>query len=134
MKNATLDITDQRLDKWLWAARFYKTRSVAADAINGGKVSLNGHRAKPGKTVKSGDVLDISRDPYSYEITVLRLSRHRGPAAHAVTMYEESESSQLQREELAATLRAEATVKHAPLRRPDKRGRRQIRRFIRKDD
>jgi ribosome-associated heat shock protein Hsp15 len=96
-----------RLDKWLWAARFFKTRSIAADAAGGGKVQLNGERAKPAKPVKVGDQLVVRSGDYEWTINVVALSERRGPATVAQGLYEEIEQSRLAREEKAAQLKAE---------------------------
>jgi ribosome-associated heat shock protein Hsp15 len=122
-----------RIDKWLWAARFYKTRSLAATAVNGGKVHLNGMRVKPARTVKCGDVLHIRRDPYASEITIVRLADKRGPAKVAQTLYEESEESIRRRSELAERRYYERSSS-APERRPDKHGRRRLRSLHRGED
>ena len=86
-----------RIDKWLWAARFFKTRSAAQQAIEGGKVKLNGDRTKPAKELKPGDRLDIHIRGYEWSIEVLQLSSQRGPAPVARTLYAESEESQAMR-------------------------------------
>ena len=90
-----------RLDKWLWAARFYKTRALALEAVNGGKVSLNGERAKPAKILKTGDELSIRQSPFERHITVRSLSAQRGPAVVAQTLYEETPESTATRIALA---------------------------------
>jgi len=92
-------MTDEavRIDKWLWAARFFKTRSAAQQAIEGGKVKLNGERTKPAKDLKPGDRLVIHIRGYEWSIQVLRLSAQRGPAPVARTLYEESEESRARR-------------------------------------
>ena len=118
-----------RLDKWLWAARFFKTRSVAREAVSGGKVHLNGNRAKPGRTIKTGDELRIQRGDEEYIITILEPSIRRGPAVVARTLYEESEESRIRREKLAEERRLKHQENAAPVRRPDKRQRRHIVRF-----
>lgn len=123
-----------RLDKWLWAARFFKTRALATEAVNGGKVHLNDKRVKPGREVKVGDTLSIQRGGYNYEISVLGINKQRRPAKEAQLLYEESESSITAREEQAETQRLAATVRTAPDRRPNKRERRHIVRFTRKND
>jgi len=82
-----------RLDKWLWAARFFKTRSLAAEAVEGGKVRLNGNRAKPGRAVRVGDEVAIRRGPYQWVIKVRALSLKRGPAPQAQSLYSETEES-----------------------------------------
>ena len=89
-----------RLDKWLWAARFYKTRSLAVEAVNGGHVHVNGQRVKPSREVHIGDELKINKTPYSYTITVQALSNKRGSASIAQTLYVEHAESIQQREVL----------------------------------
>jgi ribosome-associated heat shock protein Hsp15 len=123
-----------RLDKWLWAARFFKTRSIARDAVSGGKVHLNGHRAKPGRALNPGDELRIQRGEEEYTITVLDLSPRRGPASVAQGMYEESEESRNRREQLADARKLERQARTMRERRPDKRQRRKIIRFKNKFD
>jgi ribosome-associated heat shock protein Hsp15 len=118
-----------RLDKWLWCARFYKTRSIAADALKTGRVTANGDRAKPSKTVKPGDKLDIRKGPYHYVITVLDLAKSRKSAADAALLYEESPESISKRESLAAQLKAEASLMPATKGRPSKKDRRSIIKF-----
>lgn len=119
-----------RLDKWLWAARFYKTRSIAAEAAGGGKVQLNGDRAKPAKPVKIGDRLVVRTGEYEWTISVKALSERRGPAVEAQTLYEETEQSRLTREQKAAQLKAERRAMPEFSRgRPSKRNRRKIIRF-----
>ena len=118
-----------RLDKWLWAARFFKTRSVAREAVAGGKVHLNGNRAKPGRAINAGDELRIQRGEEEFIITVLEPSMRRGPAAVARTLYEESEENRSRREKLAEDRKLEHQQHHTRERRPDKRQRRRIIRF-----
>lgn len=124
------EVTSVRLDKWLWAARFYKTRSIAAEAAGGGKVQLNGDRAKPAKPVKIGDRLVVRTGEYEWTISVKALSERRGPAVEAQTLYEETEQSRLTREQKAAQLKAERRAMPEFSRgRPSKRNRRKIIRF-----
>ena len=123
-----------RIDKWLWAARFYKTRSLAADAVDGGKVQVNGERAKPAKLLKSGDTLSIRNGPYAWEITVLMLSERRGSAPEAAKLYSESDDSRKIREERIAMIKSERQSNPFPGGRPTKKQRRQIIRFIRDGD
>ena len=118
-----------RIDKWLWAARLFKTRSVAREAINGGKVHLNGQRVKPGRTLSVGDHLSVQREQDEYLIEVLDLSSRRGPAAVAQLLYQESEESRLKREQLAEQRKLEREAHAGPERRPDKRQRRKLVRF-----
>ncbi len=95
----------QRLDKWLWAARFYKTRSLAVEAINGGKVHLNNNRVKPSRTIKPDDILTISKPPYEHIVTILGLNKNRRPAVEAQQLYNESEASIAKREILHQQLK-----------------------------
>ncbi len=121
-----------RIDKWLWAARFFKTRQLAAEAINGGKVHLNGQRTKPGKEVKVGSRLTISKESYRWEITVAEINHQRRPAKEAVLLYQEGEESRAQRQREIARRREERELfAPEPQRRPTKKGRRQIHRFKR---
>jgi ribosome-associated heat shock protein Hsp15 len=118
-----------RLDKWLWAARFYKTRSVAREAVSGGKVHLNGHRVKPSRTLNIGDELRIQRGEEEFIITISELSTRRGPAATARRLYEESEENRIKRETLAENRKLERQQHAVRERRPDKRQRRRIVQF-----
>lgn len=118
-----------RLDKWLWAARFYKTRAQAVEAINGGHVHLNGVRVKPARGVQCGDELIVRKSGMEFVLTVLALSEQRGPAPVAQQLYQESEDSRARRESLVEERRLAAAAGVLPARRPDKRGRRQIIRF-----
>jgi len=118
-----------RLDKWLWAARFFKTRVLAAEAVAGGKVKLNGERVKAAKAVRVNDALRISIGAYEYAIRVLALSTRRGPAPQAALLYEESESSQAARKALATRLAAERQHAIHTNGRPSKKQRRQIIQF-----
>jgi ribosome-associated heat shock protein Hsp15 len=118
-----------RLDKWLWAARFYKTRSLAAQAIDGGKVKLNGDRAKPSKDVKPGDRVQVAAGELHWDVTVQAVSARRGPAAQAAKLYAESDDSRARREQLLAGRRAARHPAHDAHGRPTKRDRRMIRRF-----
>ena len=118
-----------RLDKWLWAARFFKTRSKAREAVSGGKVHLNGNRAKPGRVLNVGDELKIQRGHDEYTIRVIELSMRRGPASVAQTFYEESAESRAKREKLIEERKLEYQKNSTRERRPDKRQRRRIIRF-----
>ncbi|MCR4345958.1 MAG: RNA-binding S4 domain-containing protein [Sulfuricaulis sp.] len=115
-----------RLDKWLWASRFFKTRTLAAAAVAGGKVKLNGERVKAAKAVRVDDALRISLGPYEYAVRVLALSGRRGPASQAAKLYEESASSQAARKALASRLAAERHHATHTNGRPNKKQRRQI--------
>jgi ribosome-associated heat shock protein Hsp15 len=116
-----------RIDKWLWAARFFKTRSLAAQAVGGGKVQVNGGRAKPARPVKVGDRLQIHKGGFEYSITILALSGRRGPASVAQTLYQESDDSRQRRETLREQHRLAAASTPRPPSRPDKKARRQLR-------
>jgi ribosome-associated heat shock protein Hsp15 len=118
-----------RLDKWLWAARFFKTRSLAAVAVAGGKVKVNGERVKAAKAIRLDDELSIHVGPYEYTVRVLGLSGRRGPAPEAALLYEESVQSKVARKELATRLSAERIYDSHEKGRPTKRARRQIIRF-----
>lgn len=125
--NAT-DNTKLRIDKWLWAARFFKTRALAVDAIECGKVLLDEARVKPAKAIGVGDTLSIRLGPYLFEVEVLGLSDKRGPAPQAQKLYRETEAGRLKREALAAEIKAQP--KPSELKgRPTKRDRREIERF-----
>jgi len=126
-------ITSMRLDKWLWAARFFKTRALATEAVNGGKVHRAGQRVKPSQAIQVGDTLEITRGQYSYSIHVDGLHKQRGPASIAATLYTESEDSISKREALAEQFRIHAAQTPSPQHRPDKRSRRRIIRFTRKE-
>ncbi|HEV8645087.1 MAG TPA: S4 domain-containing protein [Burkholderiales bacterium] len=129
------DQTRLRVDKWLWAARFYKTRALAAAAVEGGKAQVNGERVKPAKLLKAGDALVVRNGPFEWDITVLALSERRGPAAEAAKLYREAEESRKTREEKAALIKAERASNPVYLKgRPTKKARRQIIRFTREQD
>jgi len=116
-----------RLDLWLWAARFFKTRSLARQAVETGKVEVGGQRAKASRGVRVGDGLRVARGEEIFEIAVLGLSDTRGPASVAQTLYVESEASRLAREQTRALRAAERNGYRAPETKPDKRARRLIR-------
>ncbi len=117
-----------RLDKWLWAARFYKTRSLAADAVAGGKVEVNGERPKRAKPLQVGDLVRLRLGPYEHIVTVRALSTRRGPASEAAKLYEETAASAAARERLATQLRI-APTPSAFEGRPSKKERRDLTRF-----
>lgn len=121
--------SDIRIDKWLWAARFFKTRSLAAEAVAGGKVKVNGERVKAAKAIRGGEELRIHIGPYQHVVRVLSLSARRGPAAEAALLYQESVQSKAAREELAARLAAERASFPREHGRPTKRARRDLIRF-----
>ena len=119
-----------RLDKWLWAARFFKTRSLAADAIGGGKVLVAGERVKPAKLLQIGDEVRLRMGPYEHVVIVRAVSERRGPAPVAATLYEETAQSQATRTKLAEQLRmAPAAFVFEDKGRPTKRDRREIERL-----
>lgn len=118
-----------RLDKWLWAARFYKTRQLAVEAINGGHVHLNGQRSKPGKEVQLGSRLQISKAGLCWDIRVEQLPSQRRPASEAALFYSEDPASQERRQTLAEELRAQRQAVPQPQGKPNKRDRRLIHRF-----
>ena len=112
-----------RIDRWLWAARFFKTRAVAAQAVAGGKVKVNGERAKAAKAIRPGDELNVHIGPFEHVVRVVGLASRRGPAQEAARLYEEHLESKRARESLAAQLRADR-IGFAPAReRPSKRAR-----------
>ncbi|QAU33411.1 S4 domain-containing protein [Janthinobacterium sp. 17J80-10] len=115
-----------RIDKWLWAARFFKTRSLATDAVDGGKVRLNGERIKPARSVKPGDTLAIDNGATEWEVVVRGLSETRGPAAVAQTLYEETAESIAKRQQSAETRRLFQEPGAAIRGRPTKRDRRKL--------
>lgn len=123
------DITRLRLDKWLWAARFFKTRSLAKAAIEGGKVQLEGQRVKVSKEIGVGDQLQIRQGWDLREVVVEGLSDQRRGAPEAQTLYRETEASVARRESEAAARKAAGGMIERPARRPTKKQRRQIHRF-----
>ena len=122
-----------RLDKWLWAARFFKTRSLAAQAVNGGKVHVNGNRGKAAHKVLIGDKLLITIGSMAFHIHVLAVAALRRPASEARLLYEESAESIAAREEQRQMNKAAGAGYMAPAQKPGKRDRRKIRSFTRKD-
>ena len=118
-----------RLDRWLWAARFFRTRALAAAAIGGGKVQVNGAPAKRAKAVAVGDELRIRRGPFEYRVRVRALSDHRAPPAAAAALYMEDPDGKRLRERLAEQLRIAPGLRYDGKGRPTKRERREIERF-----
>jgi ribosome-associated heat shock protein Hsp15 len=119
-----------RVDKWLWAARFFKTRSIAADAIGGGKVLVGGERVKPAKLLQVGDEVRLRMGPYEHVVIVRAVSERRGPAPVAAALYEETAESRAARMKLAEQLRmAPAAFVYEDKGRPTKRDRREIERL-----
>ncbi|MTW20123.1 RNA-binding S4 domain-containing protein [Allochromatium palmeri] len=123
-----------RLDKWLWAARFFKTRQLAIAAINGGKIHVDGQRVKPSRVIRPGNRLEIHKDSLSWEIEVLAINKQRRPAAEAALLYAESETSRLRRQELVRERRELGAAIPDSKGRPTKRDRRQIQRFTEHGD
>lgn len=122
------ELESVRLDKWLWAARFFKTRKLASDAVSGGKVHLNDQRTKPSKEIRPGAKLSISKDNYTWDITVIALSEQRRPAKEAALLYEESAESQEKRQHQIIQQRELFGFSHRE-HKPNKRDRRLIHRF-----
>jgi len=129
MKESTGDNRSMRLDKWLWAARFFKTRALATAAISGGKVHVNGDRVKPARRIAPGESLTVQKGPCRFSVTVARLSSQRRPAEEARTLYTESEASVAARRSLYDERRLQGHGPGVHERRPDKRTRRLIHRF-----
>lgn len=120
-----------RIDKWLWTARFFKTRKLAADAVSGGKVHVNNQRCKPSKEVKPGMQLLITKEPYQWKLTVIAINSHRRPAKEAVLLYEEENESVVKRQEQMIEEKEKRSLMNYSERehRPNKKQRRQIHRF-----
>ena len=118
-----------RVDKWLWAARFYKTRALASEAIAGGKVQVNGERVKRARPLQVGDEIRIRQSPYEHQIVVRALSGRRGPAAEAAQLYEEKPESRAAREQLAVQLKTLHSMFVPERGRPTKKDRREINRL-----
>lgn len=125
-----------RVDKWLWCARFFKTRSIATDAISKNRVRVDGQRIKPSRTVQIGDTVQIEKSPYVFDVTVLGLNDKRRPASEASMLYEESTASIAARElqSASAKLDYQTQVGLAGSGRPSKKQRRQIIRFQNQHD
>ena len=121
-----------RIDKWLWAARFFKTRGLAAEAVTGGHVHINGERSKPSHPIKIGDVLKITKAGSTFVITVKALAERRGSAAVAQTLYEEDAESVACREQQRMLYKLNALASPRPLKRPNKRERRQLKAWLEK--
>jgi len=137
MTDSSLKSLDRlRIDKWLWAARFFKTRSIATDAIAKNHVRIDGQRVKPSRTVQVGDTVQIEKNPYTFDVTVLILNDKRRPASEARLMYEESSESILARETQASNskLNYQMQAGLAGDGRPSKKQRRQIIRFQNQHD
>jgi ribosome-associated heat shock protein Hsp15 len=122
-------MTSVRMDKWLWAARFFKTRSLAAKACDIGRVESNGQTAKPAREVRVGDLLQVTNEGGDFQVEVLLLSEARGPASVAQTLYRETEASRELRMKVAAERKAMKQFEELPAGRPSKRDRRKIIQF-----
>ena len=120
-----------RIDSWLWAARFFKTRSLAKAAIEGGKVQIDGSKAKPSKNVQPGQTITITKGTEHFEVTVEGLSSKRGPASVAQTLYQETEQSRRRREQSSEQRKLARAAAAAPDHKPSKKERRDIQRFRR---
>src|SRR2546428_4803488 len=118
------DVSSVRLDTWLWAARFFKTRALASEAVAGGKVELNGTRAKRAKQLRVGDRLRVRKGPFDYQLTVRQLALHRGPPGVAATLYEENPQTRVLRERLAQQLKLAPSLRYEGKGRPTKKERR----------
>lgn len=125
---------EPRLDQWLWAARFYKTRALAAEAVDTGKVEVNGERAKRGRRVHLGDTIRLRLGPYEHELVVQGLSQRRGPAPVARALYAETEASRVARERRAREIRSSQPLFSHGEGKPSKKDRREILRFKRRRD
>jgi ribosome-associated heat shock protein Hsp15 len=129
---SSVDGQKVRLDKWLWAARFYKTRSVAAEAVETGKVEVNGERAKRAKQLQVGDSLRIRLGPYHHIVVVRALSERRGPASVAATLYEETPDGKKAREAMQVQVKAAQSASGYESGRPTKKDRRDIEKLRRR--
>ena len=126
--------TSLRIDRWLWCTRLFKSRPLAADAVSGGKVQVNGQRVKPAHPVRIGDQLVITRQGYAFECEVLKLLDRRGAAPVAQACYAETDAARAAREKYAEQSRlAAAFAQPRSLERPDKHGRRELRRLRGRD-
>jgi len=126
MKNAPDSEQSVRLDKWLWVARFFKTRSLATEAISRGKVTVNGSAARPSRRIFIDDELDIRKGPYQWTVTITHISDKRGPAATARELYSETDTSVQQRKLLSERLRLDRQSRPVQKGRPNKKDRRKL--------
>jgi len=125
------ELESQRIDKWLWTARFFKTRKLATEAVTGGKVHLNGQRCKPAKEVKAGMELTVSKDTLQWNLSIVAINSHRRPAKEAVLLYQEDQKSiETRQAEIIRQKEQRALTPHSEREhRPNKKQRRQIHRF-----
>jgi ribosome-associated heat shock protein Hsp15 len=124
--------SETRVDKWLWAARFYKTRTLATEAVGGGRVVVNGDRAKPSKTIKAGDTIRIRNGPIEHTVIVKGIGERRGSAEAAQALYDETPESIAERERITAQLRVAAAPNYEEKGRPSKKDRREMDRWKRR--
>jgi len=126
-----LELDAIRIDKWLWTARFFKTRKLATEAVAGGKIHINGQRCKPAKVVKPGMEITISKDQFQWDVTIIAINSHRRPAKEAVLLYKEDQASLDKRQQqIILQKQQRALMPHAEREfRPNKKQRRQIHRF-----
>jgi ribosome-associated heat shock protein Hsp15 len=122
-----------RIDRWLFFVRFFKSRSLAAQAVAGGKVHVNGERAKPSRAVRVGDRIEFNRGAVVFECTVVSIPTRRGPASEAVQCYDETPASKARREQFAANMKVAAAMAPRPEERPDKHERKILRRLRGRD-
>jgi ribosome-associated heat shock protein Hsp15 len=125
--------TSLRIDRWLWCTRHFKSRTLAAEAVAGGKVHLNGQRVKPAHPLRVGDRIGITRPGYTFECEVLQLPRARGSAPLAQACYREVEESRAAREKYGEASRLASAFAPRSMERPDKHGRRELRRLRGRD-
>jgi len=133
-KNNSATRESIRIDKWLWAARFYKTRSLASDAVKSGKICIDGEKIKPSKEITLNTTLSIKKTPYNKEVVVLGISHRRGPASVAATLYEETLISLQNQQRLEQIRQSQPALRPSGQGRPTKRERRQIIAFTAKSE
>jgi ribosome-associated heat shock protein Hsp15 len=126
-------VSEERLDRWLFATRLFKSRSAATEAVNGGKVHLNGERVKPAHAVKAGDTVAFTRDTVAFECTVIAIPVRRGPASEAAKCLEETPASQARRAQHAANMKVASGLRPMPGDRPDKHERQMLRKLRGRD-
>jgi ribosome-associated heat shock protein Hsp15 len=129
MESEETSLSSVRIDKWLWAARFFKTRSLAARACDLGRVRCNGQPAKPAREIRVGNMLNVTNEGGCFDVAVLLLSEVRGPASVAETLYRETDASRELRQKVAAERKAMRQFEELPAGKPSKRDRRRIIQF-----